>query len=208
MSESIWIREMRFEDVPAVVALQKLAFPPPFSEELHWDPEHLVRHIELFPEGQLVADCDGEVVGSCSNTIVSEHAWRAHGSWYETVGGPDLHGFAPLGTTLYGLDISVHPEHRRAGIGRRFYQSRFELVRRRGLARYGTGCRLPDFRSYQKEHPEVDAREYARRVVAGEASDRTLTPLLRYGLDFVGVKEKYMEDDESGDAAALLEWRP
>lgn len=208
MSESVWIREMRFEDVAGVVALQRLAFPPPFSEDLHWDPKHLVRHIELFPEGQLVADCAGQVVGSCSNAIISEHAWNAHGNWYQTVGGPSLRGFDPLGTTLYGLDIAIHPQHRRVGLGRRFYNARFDLIRSRGLSRYGTGVRMPDYRAYASSHPDVDIHEYARRVVAGEATDRTLTPLLRYGLTFLGVSENYMQDPESANAGALLEWRP
>ncbi len=50
--------------------------------------------------------------------------------------------------------------------------------------------------------------QYARVVVEGKATDRTLTPLLRYGLGFVEVIENYMDDEESGNAAALLEWRP
>jgi hypothetical protein len=45
-------------------------------------------------------------------------------------------------------------------------------------------------------------------VVTRELTDRTLTPLLSYGLTFLGVIENYMEDVESGDAAALLEWLP
>lgn len=40
-------------DVAGAVALQQVCFPPPFDPDLHWDAEHLLRHIELFPEGQL-----------------------------------------------------------------------------------------------------------------------------------------------------------
>ena len=43
---------------------------------------------------------------------------------------------------------------------------------------------------------------------AGVRVDRVLTPLLRYNLTFIETHESYMEDEESGNAAALLEWTP
>ncbi|MDR3690174.1 MAG: GNAT family N-acetyltransferase [Fimbriimonas sp.] len=195
-------------DVLAAVALQKLAFPPPFSEDLHWDHEHLLSHIETFSDGQFVA-CDGDrIVGSCSNAILSEESWLAHGSWADTVGGPFIRRHCFEGTTLYGLDITVHPEFRRQGIGRAFYGTRFDLVRDKGLDRYGTGCRLPDYRWTCETQGSLSLEEYARRVVEGQVQDRTLSPLLRYGLCFLGIVEDYMQDEESGHAAALLEWLP
>ena len=50
--------------------------------------------------------------------------------------------------------------------------------------------------------PEV----YAFQVQAGDLTDRTLTPLLRYGLNLKGVIEDYMEDEESLNCAALLSY--
>jgi GNAT superfamily N-acetyltransferase len=208
MIQGFVVRPMRQEDVPAVVALQKVAFPPPFSEDLLWDPDHLVRHVELFPEGQFVGELESQVVASCSNCIVSEAKWQAHGSWTDTVGGPFIENHDPNGSTLYGLDVSVHPDVRRAGIGRAFYNARFDLVRSRGLRRYGTACRIPDYRPYLEGHPGTDAEEYVSAVLRGVTTDRTLTPLLRYGIRSLGVIEDYMEDAESRNAAALLEWIP
>lgn len=195
---------MRPEDVAGAVALQKEAFPPPFSEDLHWDPEHLHAHVTLFPEGQLVAEAGGRIIGSCSNCIISEERWNAHAPWGLTVGGPFLKNHTLDGTTLYGLDISVHPEFRGQGVGRSFYAARFSLVRDRGLRRYGTACRIPGFVASGLATPE----EYVEAVVRGEKTDRTLTPLLRYGLASRGVIRNYMPDDESADTAALLEWQP
>ncbi len=204
MSNAATLRRMTLDDIPEVVGLQALAFPPPFSQNLHWDPEHLERHIQLFQEAQYVAESSSEIVGSCSNTLISEERWQAHESWGATVGGPNLRGFDEKGTTLYGLDITVHPSHRRHGIGRAFYNERFRVVRQRKLARYGTGCRLPDY----AQHTDKTVEEYARRVANGELTDKTLTPLLRYGLTFLGVLRDYMDDEESANAAALLEWQP
>lgn len=187
-----------------VVALQSLAFPPPFSEELHWKEEHLATHIDVFPEGQWIALSAGSVVGSCSNCILTESDWSANRDWYQTVGGPNIKNHHPLGTTLFGLDITVHPQHRKIGIGRAFYENRFQFARNNGLRRFGTGCRVPDF--LNSGHSTVEA--YVKEVVAGIRMDRTLTPLLRYGLRFIAVRHNYMDDPESGDSAAILEWEP
>lgn len=192
---------MTLDDVEAVVGLQAAAFPPPFPQEYHWQAVHIRSHLRHFPAGQFVAEVDQRVVGSCSNTLVSEAKWQAHGSWIETVGDPGIRTFDPAGTTMYGLDITVHPEFRRLGVGRAFYETRYAFCRDHGLARYGTGCRMPDYRASGAASVEA----YADEVVAGIRMDRTLTPLLRYGLTFLAVVRGYMEDFESGDAGALLE---
>lgn len=196
---------MAAEDIPAVVALQRDCFPAPFPEELLWRAEHLERHIAVFPEGQLVARLDGKVVGSCSNSRVENQVWDRHLSWDETVGGPFLTRFGSAGGTLYGLDVSVHPAHRERGIMRSFYQRRFDLVRQLGLTRYGTAVRMPDLAvTAGSRSPE----QYATEVAAGALTDRTLTPMLRVGLTLTCVIREYMQDSESANSAAVLEWRP
>lgn len=193
-------------DVAAAVELQALAFPPPFPAELLWQADHLLRHLELFPAGQFVATVEGQVVGSCSNTLLTESVWNQHGTWEETVGGPFLDRFAPQGTTLYGLDITVHPGFRRLGIARRFYAARFDLVRSRCLQRYGTTCRMPDYAQHTMAYPGLGIEQYAEAVANGTYTDRTLTPLLRMGLTYHGILHDHMEDAESANAAAVLSW--
>lgn len=197
------VRTLRPADIPAVVELQREAFPPPFSEALLWKPEHLARHLAVAPALQFVAEVNGTLIGSCSNCILSENAWRTRSTWDGMVGGPFLERHDDLGTTLFGLDISIHPVHRRKGIGRQFYQTRFRAVQDLGLRRYGTASRLPDL-----QESNLDIKEYVQAVLAGDRVDRTLTPLLRYGLSCVASMENFMEDPESRDSAALLEWKP
>lgn len=206
---NVQIVPMRAEHISGAVALQRACFPEPFPEDLLWNHDHLLRHLEVFPEGQFVALSDSDVVvGSASATRISESNWQAHRSWDKTVGGPFLETFDAKGSTLYGMDICVHPTARGLGIGRRMYEARFQLVRDFGVARYGTACRLPGFEAYAQEEPGTSSEKYAELVVEGRTTDRTLTPLLRYGLTYLGVIQGYMVDIESGNAAAQLEWRP
>jgi GNAT superfamily N-acetyltransferase len=205
--ERFRVRPMAPEDIKGAVALQRACFPPPFPEELLWSKEHLERHTEVFPIGQFVALAQPNlVIGSASSCLVSEDTWHAHKSWSETVGGPFIERHDPHGTTLYGLDISVHPEWRRYGVGRALYEARFNLVNVLNLRRYGTGCRLPGYTKWAALNENQPVEVYCDQVASGKLTDRTLTPLLKFGLKFVGVVHDYMEDEESRNAAALLEW--
>jgi GNAT superfamily N-acetyltransferase len=200
------IRPMALSDVEAAVALQQLAFPPPFPADLLWRAEHLHRHLEIFPEAQFVAEREGQIVGSCSNTRLSELRWLVHANWETTVGGPFLDTFEADGTTLYGLDITVHPEFRRLGIGKAFYKARYDWVKKNRLARYGTTCRMPDYACAVAQQPGLSIDAYALGIAQGRFTDRTMTPLLKMGLRFEGVLHDHMEDAESANAAAILVW--
>lgn len=196
------------EDVAAVAALQEACFPPPFPTELLWQQEHLYRHLSLFQAGQFVVESDGAIVASASSTRISEQNWLLHRPWADTVGGPMLSTFDPFGSTLYGLDISVHPDYRGQGIAKNLYLARFDLIRRLSLTRFGTACRLPGYLNHATDDPGVTVEEYAALVAIGDIQDRTMTPLLRIGLTFLDVIHNYMDDKESGNSAALMEWNP
>jgi GNAT superfamily N-acetyltransferase len=199
---------MNPSDIAAVVALQRACYPAPFPEDLLWQAEHIERHLIVFPEAQFVCELDGQVVGSSSATIISEDKWRSHSNWSDTVGGLYLDAHDPCGNTLYGLDISVHPKYRGIGCGRSLYERRFDLVRRLGLSRFGTACRIPGLAASLSHGTSSGAGDYVAKVASMEINDRTLTPLLRYGLRVIGVVADYMEDPESRNYAASLEWTP
>lgn len=190
--------------VVSVAGLQRACFPEPFPADLLWQASHIRCHLSQFPEGQWVVQFDGEVVASCSNILCRADVWDSHKPFHDVAGGLGLEGHDPCGTVLYGIDISVHPGHRRKGLARMLYQARFGFVRQHGLDRYGTVCRLPGFLA----SGEADPCRYAELVAGGTLTDATLTPLLRMGLGFKGVIMDYMEDQESGNAGAILEWKP
>lgn len=198
---------MRPEHIAGAVALQRECFPPPFPEDLLWRAEHLAHHIDIFPQGQFVAVESGRVIGSASNLLLAEETWQRHATWDETVGGPFFANHTPYGSTLYGADISVHPKHRAKGVGRALYNARFDLVRSRKLVRCGTACRIPDYLSFLDSFGGT-TQQYIAVVLERKTTDRTLTPLLRFGLSYVATLENYMRDEESGNAGVLLEWLP
>jgi ribosomal protein S18 acetylase RimI-like enzyme len=195
------IRNLVPADIPTLLAFQPLCFPPPFPADSLWDADDLLAHLRRFPEGQFVAELNNEIVGSASSLIVTEAIWQARVDWTEVVGGSEMENHDPSGTTLFGADLAVAPSAQRRGVGRALYQARFDLAGRLGLTRTATVCRIPDLAN----HPDLSPEQYADKVARGELTDRTLTPLLKAGMAYVGIAHDFLDDEESRDCGAALE---
>ncbi len=199
---SLIIRETTHDDIQGVVALQRACFPEPFPEDLLWTNVHISSHIDQFPAGQFLAEINNSIVASCTNMLVSAQVWQAHHDWQTTSGGLSLPNHDPQGEVMYGIDISVHPNFRGQGIARLLYTKRLQYCRDHNV-QYGTVCRLPGF--FQSSFD--DPLQYAIAVGEERETDPTLTPLLKLGGIFQGIIPNYMEDQESGNAGAILKWQ-
>jgi predicted amidohydrolase/GNAT superfamily N-acetyltransferase len=194
------VREMTAEDIPGVIELQLRAFPGLSP----WKPEQLVRHLELFPEGQLVvSDADGHILGSASSLIIDWDDYAESANWVSITGHGSFDTHNPLGKTLYGADMGVAPEARQQGIGTLLYEARKELIRERGLKRLLTGGRIAGYANHAEQ---MTAKEYVADVVAGKLRDPALTFQLENGLVVLDVVPGYMQDTDSRGFATVLEW--
>lgn len=197
---SIVVRQMTRSDVGAVIALQRRVY----LEDLCWSEDELLRHMEIFPEGQLVAvDGSGRVVASASSLIIDWDDYAESARWSAITGQGTFSTHNPLGKTLYGADMCVDPLARRSGIGTLFYETRKRTVRERGLKRILTGGRIP---GYAQLSQELSPQEYVADVVAGKRKDPTLSFQLANGLVVLDVVPEYLEDRDSRGFATLLEW--
>jgi len=191
---------MKLEDIDPVIKLQLRAFPgqPP------WKHEQLVRHLEVFPEGQLVVSgADGKILGSASSLLIDWDDYAESANWSSITGDGTFETHNSLGKTLYGADMGVDPEARQLGIGTLFYEARKELIREEGLKRLLTGGRIP---GYSAVADKMTAKEYVAEVVDGKRRDPALTFQLENGLVVLDVVPGYMNDAESHGFATVLEW--
>ncbi len=197
---NITIRRMTKADIQAVVDLQLRIY----SQALALSAEELTHHLEVFPEGQLVAvDEKGQVWGSASSLIIDWDDYAESAQWSAITGKGSFDTHNPLGKTLYGADMCVDPAARHLGIGSQFYDARKKMVRERGLKRLLTGGRIP---AYAQVSREMSPQEYIAEVVTGKRKDPTLSFQLANGLVVLDVVPKYLEDSESRGFATLLEW--
>ncbi|MFS0673475.1 GNAT family N-acetyltransferase [Ornithinibacillus sp. 179-J 7C1 HS] len=198
------VRNYRREDYDELIAIQAESFPPPFPPELWWNKEQLENHVTLFLEGALCVEVDGVLAGSMTGLIVEFDPQHPVHTWEEITDDGYIRNHNPNGNTLYVVDICIRPDYRKLALGKILMQSMYEVVIFKGLDRLLGGGRMP---GYHRHAERLTAEEYLQEVVAGKLKDPVITFLLNVGRLPIGVVEDYIEDEESLNYAALMEWR-
>lgn len=194
------VRQMTADDVPDVLAIQQRTFEGMPT----WTHDQLVLHLQVFPEGQLVAADDRDrILGSASSLIIDWDDYGEAANWATITGHGTFATHNPLGKTLYGADMAVDPSARRQGVGSKLYEARKMLVRKRGLKRMLTGGRIPGYAQVQHE---MTPRQYVAAVTCGKRKDPTLSFQLDNDFIVLDVVADYLHDPASRGFATLLEW--
>jgi predicted amidohydrolase/predicted N-acetyltransferase YhbS len=161
--------------------------------------------INNFPEGQIVAEYEGRIVGHCATLIVtSRQAFNPH-SWNEITG--DGYGRVPPdnGDILYGMEVCVDPEFRRLRIGERFYRRRRELCDEFELKGIVIVGRMPGYSRKRRQY--ADPQAYLDAVVDKQVRDQVINFQLTQGFEPRGVLRGYLpEDRQSGGNGVLMFW--
>ena len=186
-----------------IVDLQKHSFADMAVYGLTWPASSLKNHIRIFPQGQLYAESDGRLVGSSSSLIVSLKTDYEDHTWSEITAFGSFSTHDPNGDSLYGADISVHPDYRNKGVATMLYNARKDLAIKLNLRRIIAGGRLFDFCKYSNI---MSANEYAKKVVKGELKDQVLSFQLKNGFRFIKILSNYLYDKRSLNYASFIEW--
>jgi ribosomal protein S18 acetylase RimI-like enzyme len=198
------IRNYTKEDFDQLIQIQSECFPPPFPAELWWSEEQLTNHVTIFPEGALCIEVNGELAGSLTGLCVDFDPNHPNHSWEEITDNGYIGNHNPKGNTLYIVDISVRPKYRKFGLGKMMMQAMYHVVIEKGLVRLLGGGRMP---SYHKVADTLTPEQYLDAVLNGQLKDPVLTFLLRCGRVPIGIAESYLDDEESRNNAALMEWK-
>jgi len=192
---------MEKRDAPQLAHLQEVVFPDLIPEE-RMKAIHFSSHVDLFPEGQWVAEIDGKIAGSTSS--IRYHFDPEH---------PEMHRFAdlfddgfmrthqPEGNWLYGMDMAVFPEYRGLGIARKLYRARQNLVRELGLEGQVTVGMLNGFAAHSNQYT---LEKYYLALVDGVLKDPTVSVQQKIGFKLCGLMKDYLSDPTCGNAGVLL----
>ena len=201
---AIHVVPVRREHVAELEALQRLVFPTLTDAELFTADKYL-RHIQLFPEGQFVAlkRIEGhlKVIGAASAYRTNFDFDHPDHTFQEAIADGWLTNHDPQGEWLYGVDMSVHPDFRRMGVGSRLYAARTALVKNLNLRGEIAGGMLPGYAAHRHE---MTVEEYVRGVVTGRVKGMPLAMQLRNGFRVKGILRDHITDPRSNNCAALI----
>ena len=200
---TVIIRNVTSKDIPDVIELQKESFPLMAKDGVIWQEHHLESHIKIFPEGQFCAELDGKIVASSSSLVTSLTTDYQEHTWKEATAYGMFTNHTLEGDSLYGADISTHPDSRGLGIATMLYDARKDLVIGLNLRRIIAGGRLFNYCEYAEK---MSAQEYAEKVVKGELKDLVLSFQLNNGFKFIKILPNYMRDTRSLNYASFIEW--
>ena len=199
-SGTLRVRPARLDDCAAIRALQRQAHPGLPA----WTLKQLDSQRRAFPEGQLVADCGGEVVGAASTLVSRWDDHQADRTWKHVTGDGCFTPHDHSGATLFVAEFVVNLARRGTGAARALYLAQRRLCRRLNLRRILIAARMPGYRAWEDA---MSPETYAQRVVWGDLEDAYLRFAMGFGFQYCGVARGYRpEDRESGGHAALLVW--
>jgi ribosomal protein S18 acetylase RimI-like enzyme len=200
---TVLIRKVTKKDVPKIVELQNASFADMAAYGMTWPSSYLYNHIRIFPEGQFCVEINGKIVGSSSSLIVTLKPEHAEHTWNEVTGQGLFTNHDPHGDSLYGADISVHPDFQNTGLATMMYDARKGLARKMNLRRVIAGGRLYN---YFKHAKKMTAEEYVGKVVKGELKDPVLSLQIKNGFKLIKVLPNYLYDKRSLNYASFIEW--
>lgn len=184
----------------ALAALQRVVFPT-LAEDERFKAAHYRKHLELFPEGQVVGlDGDRVVAATATIRLHFDFADRTH-RFADVIQGGWLTSHAPDGPWLYGADIGVHPDYRGRGLAQALYAARQELVWALGLRGQVTVGMLS---GYGAVKDRMSAEEYYDGLLAGRINDPTLSMQQRVGFELRGLMPNYLQDPVCDNYGVLI----
>ncbi len=200
ISNGLVVRHTQPADVTQLEELQKIVFPTLSDDELIKAP-HYLRHLEIFPEGQLVIIDKHQVIGMTSTMRSNFDFEHYHHTFKETIAGGWLTNHNPLGEWLYGLDIGIHPEYRSRGLARHLYRARHVIAKLLGLKGQIT---VGMMNGYGVVSNQISGEQYYQELLQGKRTDPTLTPQMKVGFQPLGLIPDYLNDPACGNYGVLL----
>ncbi len=196
------VRRWTEADLPALVEVQKAAWPE-YPDDEQYELRQFELQLRAFPDGQLLAEVRGRVIGYATALIVQLADDVERYTYDEITGSGTFSTHAPGGDTLYGSDIAVHPDFRGQRVAAKLYEARRKLLKRYNLRRMVAFGRIPGYREHASR---MTADEYVEKVRVGELSDSALTAHLRAGYQVRELRFDIMRDAASMNWATLLEY--
>lgn len=196
------IRKWNLEDIPNIVKCHQQVYLPEYPMDDLFDKRTFTLEFQKFPEGQVLAEIDGEIAGYACSIIVQLDDQQEFYTFSEMTGSGTFSTHTPGGDTLYGADIAVAPKFRGQGVASYLYKFRLRLMKDYNLRRMVAHGRIP---GYNAHAGKLTPEQYVAAVIAGELKDSALRAHLKVGYKVKKVLMDHLDDYSSLNYATWLE---
>ncbi|QHT66688.1 GNAT family N-acetyltransferase [Rhodocytophaga rosea] len=198
---TIKLRNLEISDYPDIKEAAELAYSGMGGV---WQPKHIAKLLEIFPEGQLCIELNGKVIACALSLIVDYSRFRDTHTYVQITGNYEFTTHNADGDVLYGIDVFIHPSFRGMRLGRRLYNARKELCENLNLRSIIAGGRIPGFITYADK---LTPKEYIEKVKLREIYDPILSFQIANDFHVKKILTNYLPYDSDSKAfATLLEW--
>lgn len=195
------LRNLTLDDYPQLESLMDAVYHDIGGA---WSRHTIEKLIESFPDGQVVIEDDGRLVGIALTVRVDYDEFTNPHKYDDLIGKREVILDDPEGDAMYGLDVLIHPDYRGYRLGRRLYDARKELCRSLNLRAILAGGRIPQ---YHQHAEALSPTQYIDRVARKEIHDPILSFQLANDFQVKRLLRDYLpEDERSQGYATLLEW--
>ncbi len=197
----IRVRGARYEDIDTYIKLQA----DRWSDDNQASKEQLKSRFKAFPDGMLVAEQRGQIVGMVYSMRISSYDYEKSPSWYEVTNNGLCDNHDPDGPIIFGVDLSTS-KGVGALAGDKLLLGIAQLAIRENIKWCMLGGRMPGYHKFQDK---MTADEY---LIAKDDKGRPLDPQVKFytsveGLKAIKALPNYFDDPESCDYGVLLRWR-
>jgi hypothetical protein len=166
--------------------------------------DNLLSRLTVHPQGMLVAEEHGRVVGMVYAMRLASYDYDNPPSWYEVTNDGSCDNHVPNGEIIFGVDLSTARDVG-ARAGDALLLGIAKLAVRENIKWCMLGGRLPGYHNYSEQ---MTADEY---LWSKDSVGRPLDAQVRFytsipGLKAVKVLPNYFKDPESLDYGVLLRW--
>ncbi len=199
--KSFKVRSWTADDIAAIVECHTAVYLAAPDDGTPYNERSYLMQFAAFPEGQLLVEYHGKVVGYSTCIIVQLDNDVVY-TYTEITGSGTFSTHDPSGDTLYGADIGVHPDYRGVGIAGLIYKHRKAIMKRYNLRRMVAYGRILN---YNEVAGKMTAEEYVAEVIAEKRKDSALNAHLKAGYQVKRVLLDLMWDNSSMNYSTWLE---
>jgi hypothetical protein len=168
------------------------------------DDEKLLSRFKTYPEGMLVAEENGKIVGMVFAMRIADYDYDNPPSWYDITNNGMCDNHVPDGKIIFGVDLSTAP-----GVGGRAGDALLigigRIAIKENLEWCMLGGRMPGYHMYKDK---MSAEDY---LWSKGDDGKFLDKQVRYyssvpGLMVIKALPNYFHDPDSCDYGVLLRW--